>query len=74
MSEPPEGAVPHLVGILELMGDRITGMEVEVVFHDMERRLTFRDDHRVYFLVPVNPLEGVEGAYLRLQEVLGEVV
>ncbi|ASJ12411.1 hypothetical protein [Thermococcus thioreducens] len=74
LSKPPENAIPHLIGTLEVIDGRITEVEIEVVFHDRERPLVFREGHRVYFLVPVNPLEGVEGAYLRLQEILGEVL
>ncbi|WP_258084460.1 hypothetical protein [Thermococcus thermotolerans] len=74
LSKPPENAIPHIVGTLEVIGDRITEMEIEAVFHDRERQLVLKDGYRVYFLVPVNPLEGVEGAYLRLQEILGEAL
>jgi len=65
-----EEGVPHLVGALELSGNSVVGIELDVVLHSQERRLSFRDENRIYFILPLDPREGVEGAYLKILDVL----
>ncbi len=62
--------VPHLVGTIEVTGNSVTGIELSVVLHSQERHLSFREGNMIYFIVPLNPQEGVEGAYLRILDVL----
>ncbi|QDA31449.1 hypothetical protein FH039_07360 [Thermococcus indicus] len=67
MNAPASSAVPHLVGTLEIVGNRVINLDLDVVFHEKEREALLKDGEKVYVLLPVDPLEGVEGAYLRLQ-------
>ncbi|GAB6101894.1 hypothetical protein JCM16138_11170 [Thermococcus atlanticus] len=64
-------AVPHLVGKARIRGDIIEGIELGVTLHSRERKLIFSDGGFVYFVIPVIPGEGVDGAYLRLMKALG---
>ncbi len=69
---PRDGSVAHLVGYVDTNDGSVGDFEMDVVFHSGERWLSFREGNRVYFVVPVNPREGVEGAYLRVLKVLRE--
>lgn len=64
-------AFPHLVGKARVGTGTLEEMELGVSLHSRRRELLFSDEGFVYFVIPVFPDEGVEGAYLRLMRSLG---
>ncbi|WP_297069178.1 hypothetical protein [Thermococcus sp.] len=69
-----EDAVPHLVGNLRLSSGGIVDFEVSAVAHEKPTRLLFRDGNEVLFILPINVGDGVEGAYIKILEILEGVL
>ncbi len=65
------GALPHLVGIVRTFKDNILALEVEAIAYESPTELIFADGDDIYFLVPINPKDGIEGAYIRILELVG---
>ncbi|ASJ07321.1 hypothetical protein [Thermococcus pacificus] len=65
-------AVPHLVGRARILNGVASLVEMDVVLHTEERPLIIREGNEVSFIVPVEPREGPEGIYLKLQNALEE--
>jgi hypothetical protein len=61
-------AVPHLVGKASA-----EGLDMNVVLFTEPRELIFDDEEGRKFIVPLDPREGVEGAYIRLIKALGAI-
>jgi len=60
----------HLTGTLRTSLGEIVDFELVPVSFEAERKLLLHDGDDVLFIVPVDINEGVEGAYLRILNVL----
>ncbi len=64
--------IPHVVGRARVEKGRVSGLEMNVILHETETELSFKDGDYVYFIIPAKPEEGIEGIYVRLNKILGE--
>ncbi|NJE10240.1 hypothetical protein E3E25_04785 [Thermococcus sp. MAR1] len=60
-----------MVGTAKVEDGHIGRIDMGVSFHDAPLEVKFSDEGDVYFVFPIDPQEGVEGAYLRLLKLLG---
>lgn len=63
----------HLGGRMKLRDNTVVKLELWPALYEGELELTFSDGNEVFFLRPFDVNTGVEGAYLKLLEVLGEL-
>ncbi len=62
--------IPHIVGRASFVGGNVSGLEIKVVLHTEEGELVFKDGNDVYFIIPANPQDGLEGIYMKLNNAL----
>ena len=67
-----ELGIPHLVGKARVKDGKVVGLEMDVILHEREEYLSFRDGDEIYFVIPARPEEGIEGIYVKLNKILGE--
>ncbi|AEH24242.1 hypothetical protein PYCH_05540 [Pyrococcus yayanosii CH1] len=73
MAMNDERGKPHLVGRIKLRHRTVVDLNLWPVLYEKEQKFTFKDGDEVFFIIPFDVSEGVEGVYLRLIEVLGEM-
>jgi len=66
------GGRVHIAGRIEEATGSIVDIELSPVAFERDVRLIVRDGNEVFFVVPVNVMEGIEGAYLKILDVLEE--
>ncbi|ALM74830.1 hypothetical protein TBCH5v1_0877 [Thermococcus barophilus] len=69
-----EQAKLHLVGKAKLRGNVIVDIELSAVLYEKSFEMKFRDKDEIFFVLPFDAETGVEGAYLRIIEAIGEVL
>ena len=68
-----EGAplgVPHIVGRALVKDGVVSGLEMNIILHEDENELSFREGDDVYFMIPARPEDGIDGLYVKLNRVL----
>ena len=65
--------VPHVVGRASVRDGMVSGLEMDVILHERENELSFREGDDVYFMIPARPEDGIEGLYLKLDRILRDV-
>jgi len=63
----------HLAGVIKTSLGEIVDFELVPVSFEAERKLLLHEGDDVLFIVPFDINEGVEGAYLRILNVLGRL-
>ncbi len=65
------GCTPHLVGTAKTGKEGFIELRTEVVCHEKQSELVFSESDVTYFVIPVNPGDGVDGTYLKMLRSLG---
>jgi len=63
--------VPHVVGTIKVNHGVVVGLQLSIAAYPEEVSLTFRDEDGLHIILPVEPMDGPEGVYLKLLQALG---